>query len=88
MPAQVLDISKSEQHPDKVLKALYRNLDAAAAKGDKQAEDIKKCAIADCTALMSHEYHVGVSPSSTAGRGHEATLHGSWQRILHDMQKL
>lgn len=39
---QVLDISDPKQHPDKVLKALYSKLDAAAAKGDEVAKQIKK----------------------------------------------
>ena len=39
---QVLDISDSKQHPDKVLKKLFSNLDAAAAKGDEVAKQIKK----------------------------------------------
>jgi hypothetical protein len=39
---QVLDISDPKQHPDKVLSALYSKLDAAAAKGDEVAKQIKK----------------------------------------------
>jgi hypothetical protein len=39
---QVLDISDPKQHPDQVLKALYSKLDAAAAKGDEIAKQIKK----------------------------------------------
>lgn len=40
--SQVLDISDPKQHPDHVLKALYGKLDAAAAKGDEVAKQIRK----------------------------------------------
>lgn len=40
--AQVLDIGDSKQHPDVVLKALYKSLDAAAKDGDQVASHIKK----------------------------------------------
>ena len=39
----MLDIGKKEQHPDVVLKQLYKNLNAAAEKGDAGADNIKRC---------------------------------------------
>lgn len=39
---QVLDIGDSKQHPDVVLEALYKSLDAAVKDGDQVASHIKK----------------------------------------------
>ena len=38
----MLDISDPKQHPDQVLRTLFNKLNAAAAKGDEVAKQIKK----------------------------------------------